>query len=89
MHCKVFRVLPSLADITSSTSPTTTLTTRSSQVGGENTEREKYICQAAGHQFFNQSNRGTFGDSLLELDWSVGQIMDTLDSLKVRKKNGP
>ena len=50
---------------------------------------EKYICQAAGHQFFNQSNRGTFGDSLLELDWSVGQIMDTLDSLKVRKKNGP
>merc|ERR1711892_1015329 len=41
--------------------------------------------QFAGRKFFNESSRGSFGDSLLELDWSVGRILDTLDRLKERE----
>ena len=38
-----------------------------------------------GNKFFNQSSRGSFGDSLLELDWSVGKILDTLDQVNERE----
>ena len=34
--------------------------------------------QFAGKQFTNSSVRLTFGDSLNELDWGVGRILDTL-----------
>ena len=40
--------------------------------------------QFSGEKFYNQSARGMFGDSLLELDWSVGTILDTLDRLQIR-----
>jgi arylsulfatase A len=36
--------------------------------------------QFASKQFRNSSIRGTFGDSLSELDWSVGQIFETLQT---------
>ncbi|XP_065827553.1 arylsulfatase A-like [Oscarella lobularis] len=36
--------------------------------------------QFASKQFRNSSIRGTFGDSLSELDWSVGQIFETIRS---------
>ena len=34
----------------------------------------------AGKMFVNTTIRGPFGDSLSELDWEVGQIIDTLES---------
>ena len=36
-----------------------------------------------GGKFHDQSARGTFGDSLAELDWSIGTLMTTLRRLKV------
>ncbi|XP_054749201.2 arylsulfatase A-like [Lytechinus pictus] len=36
--------------------------------------------QFAGEQFRNTTIRGTFGDSLAELDWSVGEVLNQLDS---------
>jgi len=36
--------------------------------------------------FKNRSARGMFGDVVEELDWSVGQIMETLKTLKLEKK---
>ncbi len=37
-------------------------------------------------EFQNHSARGLFGDVIEELDWSVGQILDTLRNLKLDKK---
>ncbi|XP_062500868.1 arylsulfatase A-like [Corticium candelabrum] len=36
--------------------------------------------QFASKEFRNSSIRGTFGDSLSELDWSVGEVFKTLES---------
>jgi len=33
--------------------------------------------------FRGKSQAGLYGDYILELDWAVGQILDTLDRLKV------
>lgn len=35
----------------------------------------------ASDDFLNTSKRGLYGDVIEEIDWSVGRIMDTLDSL--------
>ena len=86
MQWNVFRVRWSPRDDTSCILVTTTLTILSSQVGGQSGVRRTVL--SPGQSFYNQSDRGAFGDSLLELDWSVGQIMETLDSLKVGKRNG-
>jgi len=40
--------------------------------------------QFSGQSHFNQSARGSFGDSLAELDTSVGVILAALDSLGIR-----
>ena len=85
MQWNGFRVRWSLGDGTSCILVTTTLTILSSQVGGQSGVRRTIL--SPGQSFYNQSDRGSFGDSLLELDWSVGRIMETLDSLKVSKKN--
>ncbi len=37
----------------------------------------------ASEKFRNQSARGLYGDVVEELDWSVGQILQTLDRLKL------
>ena len=37
----------------------------------------------SGEKFHGLSARGTLGDSLAELDWSVGVLMNTLRRLKV------
>ncbi|MBI1373986.1 MAG: sulfatase-like hydrolase/transferase [Phycisphaera sp.] len=36
---------------------------------------------AASERFAGKSKRGLYGDAVEEIDWSVGQIMDTLDRL--------
>ena len=36
--------------------------------------------QFSGKRFTNTSIRGIFGDALSELDWQVGEIMDTINS---------
>ena len=41
--------------------------------------------QFAGEKFTDSSIRGTFGDALNELDWGVGQILDTLHEVGVDK----
>lgn len=38
---------------------------------------------APHERFVGKSEIGVYGDFLLELDWSVGQILDTLDSLGI------
>lgn len=40
----------------------------------------------ASEQFRGKSKRGAFGDSVAELDWSVGQVLDTLRELKLDKR---
>jgi arylsulfatase A-like enzyme len=37
-------------------------------------------------KFQGQSPRGLFGDVVMELDWSVGQILDTLERLDLREQ---
>jgi arylsulfatase A-like enzyme len=37
----------------------------------------------ASEEFEGHSKRGPFGDSVAELDWSVGQVLDTLRELKL------
>jgi len=37
----------------------------------------------ASDEFLGTSKRGLYGDVIEELDWSVGQILDTLDRLKL------
>jgi arylsulfatase A len=39
----------------------------------------------ASAKFKGKSKRGTFGDAVEELDWSVGQVLDTLHELKLDK----
>jgi arylsulfatase A-like enzyme len=39
--------------------------------------------QAASEEFAGKSANGVFGDSVEELDWSTGQILDELDRLKL------
>jgi arylsulfatase len=34
-------------------------------------------------KFAGQSEQGAYGDVIMEIDWSVGQILDTLDRLKL------
>eukprot|EP00057_Strongylocentrotus_purpuratus_P034900 XP_796991.4 PREDICTED: arylsulfatase A [Strongylocentrotus purpuratus] len=36
--------------------------------------------QFAGERFRNATVRGTFGDALAELDWSIGEVLNQLDS---------
>ncbi len=40
--------------------------------------------QFAGKMFTNSSVRGTFGDSLNELDWAVGEIFRLLEYAGVK-----
>ncbi|MBI1372213.1 MAG: sulfatase-like hydrolase/transferase [Phycisphaera sp.] len=40
----------------------------------------------ASERFRDKSIRGLFGDVVEELDWSVGQVLDTLRELKIEKK---
>lgn len=37
-------------------------------------------------EFSNTSKRGLYGDVVVELDWSVGQILETLKKLNIEKK---
>jgi arylsulfatase A-like enzyme len=37
----------------------------------------------AGEQFKGKSERGLYGDVVQSLDWSVGQVLDTLDRLRL------
>jgi uncharacterized sulfatase len=39
---------------------------------------------AASEAFYKKSGAGLYGDVIAELDWSVGQILETLDRLKLR-----
>lgn len=41
---------------------------------------------AAGKLFFGRSGAGLYGDVLAELDWSVGQILKTLEDLEIDQK---
>jgi arylsulfatase A-like enzyme len=41
---------------------------------------------AASAQFKGKSKRGPFGDAVTEVDWSVGQILDTLRKLELDKR---
>ncbi len=38
---------------------------------------------AVSENFYQKSGAGLYGDALAELDWSVGQILDKLDALKI------
>ena len=40
---------------------------------------------AASSAFKGKSKQGTFGDVMMEIDWSIGEIMKTLDALKLSK----
>src|SRR5262249_26403441 len=40
----------------------------------------------ASKKFSGTSSRGLYGDVVEELDWSVGQVLDTLLKLKLEKK---
>ncbi|MEL6671758.1 MAG: sulfatase [Bacteroidota bacterium] len=40
----------------------------------------------ASDSFQNTSPRGLFGDVMAEVDWSVGQILETLEALKLDKR---
>ena len=42
--------------------------------------------QFAAPQFLNSTLRGLFGDSLAELDWSVGQILDHIAELGIQNR---
>ena len=42
---------------------------------------------AASPRFKGKSRQGTFGDVIMEIDWSVGEILATLDSLGLRDNN--
>ena len=41
---------------------------------------------AASEEFYKQSGAGLYGDALAELDWSVGQILDTLAEHKLQER---
>jgi arylsulfatase A-like enzyme/nicotinamidase-related amidase len=41
---------------------------------------------AASAAFYKQTGTGLYGDALAELDWSVGQILDKLDALKLGER---
>lgn len=41
----------------------------------------------AGKMFVNTTERGTFGDSLTEMDWEVGQILKTIKNNKAIAEN--
>ncbi|MEX0679151.1 MAG: sulfatase [Pirellulales bacterium] len=40
----------------------------------------------ASEKFQGKSRRGLFGDAVEELDWSVGQVLDTLRELEIEKQ---
>lgn len=40
---------------------------------------------AASPAFKGKSKQGTYGDVMMEIDWSIGEIMKTLDALKLSK----
>ena len=40
-------------------------------------------------RFAGKSGLGTRGDVILQLDWTIGEIMNTLDSLNIASDNGP
>jgi len=42
-----------------------------------------HVPLAASDDFVGQSERGLYGDVMMELDWSVGQILETLDELGI------
>jgi len=44
-----------------------------------------HIPIAASAAFKGKSKQGTYGDVMMELDWSVGEIVKTLDALKLSK----
>ncbi|HEY4324822.1 MAG TPA: sulfatase [Mucilaginibacter sp.] len=44
-----------------------------------------HVPLAASEKFKGKSGMGTFGDVIMELDWSIGQIMQTLDQNKLSK----
>jgi len=37
----------------------------------------------AGEEFYGKSKRGHYGDVIEEIDWSVGQVMKTLEALEI------
>ncbi|XP_043824649.1 arylsulfatase A [Dromiciops gliroides] len=42
--------------------------------------------QFSGESFVGRSGRGPFGDSLMELDWAVGTLLNTVESLGLLKE---
>ncbi len=44
-----------------------------------------HVPLAVSDKFKNKSGAGLFGDVMMEIDWSVGEIMKTLDALKLSK----
>jgi arylsulfatase len=40
----------------------------------------------ASEKFKGKTKRGAYGDAVSELDWSVGQVLDTLRDLKIEKQ---
>jgi arylsulfatase len=44
-----------------------------------------HIPLAVSDDFKGQSERGLYGDVVMELDWSVGQILETLDELEIAR----
>lgn len=45
-----------------------------------------HVPLAVSDKFAGKSDAGLFGDVMMELDWSVGEIMRTLDALALNKK---
>ncbi len=41
---------------------------------------------AASDEFYKKSGAGLYGDVISELDWSVGQVLDKLDQLKLQER---
>ncbi len=41
---------------------------------------------AASEEFYKKSGAGLYGDALLELDWSVGQVLEKLKQLRLDEK---
>lgn len=42
-----------------------------------------HVPLAASEQFAGKSEMGIFGDVIMELDWSIGQVLDALDAEKI------
>ncbi|HKK41197.1 MAG TPA: sulfatase-like hydrolase/transferase, partial [Bacteroidales bacterium] len=44
-----------------------------------------HVPRAPNHRFVGKSGMGPRGDAILEFDWSVGEVLKTLDSLKIAR----